>query len=82
MFQDVNDEIPKFRSNEYIGEIVENSQRNTPVTMIGEGTIAEVFDHDQGTNGTFKLILEDPTDMFEVRTIKLHFIFLNLKKSG
>ena len=46
---------------------MENSQRNTPVTMVGEGVIAEVFDHDQGTNGTFKLILEDPTDMFEVK---------------
>ena len=76
--QDVNDEIPKFRSNEYIGEIVENSQRNTPVTMIGEGTIAEVFDHDQGTNGTFKLILEDPTDMFEVSQL-IHFISLKYR---
>ena len=66
----MNDEIPKFRSSEYVGEIVENSQRNTPITMIGDDTIAEVFDHDQGTNGTFKLILEDPTDVFEVCYLK------------
>ena len=57
---------------------MENSQRNTPVTMIGEGTIAEVFDHDQGTNGTFKLILEDPTDMFEVSQL-IHFISLKYR---
>ena len=61
----MNDEIPKFRSNEYVGEIVENSQKNTPVTMHNEA-IAEVFDFDQGTNGTFKLILEDPSETFEV----------------
>ena len=36
--------------------------------MIGDDIIAEVFDHDQGTNGTFKLILDDPTDVFEVRS--------------
>ena len=64
-FQDVNDEIPKFRSNEYIGDIVENSQKNTPVTMLNDA-IAEVFDFDQGTNGTFNLILEDPSGTFEV----------------
>ena len=64
-FQDVNDEIPKFRSNEYVGDIVENSQKNTPVTMLNDA-IAEVFDFDQGTNGTFNLILEDPSGTFEV----------------
>ena len=57
---------------------MENSQRNTPVTMIGEGTIAEVFDHDQGTNGTFKLILEDPTDMFEVSQL-IYFISIKYR---
>ena len=40
---------------------MENSQRNTPVTMLNDA-VAEVFDFDQGTNGTFKLYLEDPTD--------------------
>ena len=48
-----------------MGEIVENSQRKTPVTFVGDA-IAEVFDHDQGTNGTFNLILEDDTGLFEV----------------
>ena len=65
--QDVNDEIPKFRAQEYVGEIVENSQKNTPITMLGENVLAEVFDYDQGTNGTFELILDDPTDTFEVK---------------
>ena len=45
---------------------MENSQRNTPVTMLNDA-VAEVFDFDQGTNGTFKLYLEDPTDIFEVK---------------
>ena len=49
-----------------MGEIVENSQKNTPVSFLGDDVIAEVFDHDQGTNGTFQLLLEDPTDSFEV----------------
>lgn len=64
-FQDVNDEVPRFRSNSYVGEIAENSQRKTPVTFLGD-SIAEVFDHDQGTNGTFNLILEDDSGLFEV----------------
>ena len=45
---------------------MENSQRKTPVTFVGDA-IAEVFDHDQGTNGTFNLILEDDTGLFEVK---------------
>ena len=64
-FQDVNDEVPRFRSNSYVGEIAENSQRKTPVTLLGD-SIAEVFDHDQGTNGTFNLILKDDSGLFEV----------------
>ena len=44
--------------------------------MIGDDIIAEVFDHDQGTNGTFKLILDDPTDVFEVRIRLLYKIYI------
>ena len=32
-FQDINDELPTFRSREYIGEINENAQKGTPVTF-------------------------------------------------
>ena len=49
---------------------MENSQKNTPITMLGENVLAEVFDYDQGTNGTFELILEDPTNTFEVSFVK------------
>ena len=55
MFQDLNDEIPKFKSPSYVAEIYENAQKNTPVTLIGEDMIPEVFDHDQGTNGTLMM---------------------------
>ena len=33
MQQDVNDELPTFRSSRYIGEISENAQKGTPVTL-------------------------------------------------
>ena len=62
----MNDEIPKFKSESYVGEISENAQKNTPVTLLGPNMIPEVFDHDQGTNGTFKLFLEGDDNIFEV----------------
>ncbi|KAK6628109.1 hypothetical protein RUM44_010591 [Polyplax serrata] len=62
---DVNDEIPKFRSDFYEAEINENPQMNTPVTFLG-GAIPEVYDHDQGNNGTFQLLLEGDHGIFEV----------------
>ena len=94
-FQDINDEVPRFRSSAYVAEIAENAQKNTPVTWLGKGNIAEVFviiiiiiviiiiiiiimniiiiifivkvfDHDLGTNGTFKLFLEGDKNIFEV----------------
>ena len=71
----MNDEIPRFRSTSYVGEIVENSQRKTPVTFVGDA-IAEVFDHDQGTNGTFNLILEDDTGLFEVKISLISFLII------
>jgi cadherin 23 len=49
-----------------VAEISENAQKNTPVTFLGQNMIPEVFDHDQGTNGTFRLFLEDDDNMFEV----------------
>ena len=66
LFQDINDEVPQFRSSQYVAEISENAQKNTPVTWLGGDSITEVFDHDLGTNGTFKLFLEGDRNIFEV----------------
>ncbi|XP_022239300.1 cadherin-23-like [Limulus polyphemus] len=62
---DVNDETPTFRSKKYIAEVNENAQVNVPVNFIGD-SLPEVFDHDQGTNGTFRMYLEEDNDVFEV----------------
>lgn len=43
---DVNDETPRFRSERYVGEILENAQQNTPITFL-QDAIPEVFDYDQ-----------------------------------
>ena len=43
--QDINDEIPRFRSSLYVAEISENAQKNTPVTWLGGDTVAEVSLH-------------------------------------
>ncbi|XP_058129586.1 cadherin-23 [Anopheles ziemanni] len=62
---DVNDEVPRFRSESYECEIGENAQENTLATFL-EGSMNEVFDYDQGKNGTFRLSLQPPSDIFEV----------------
>lgn len=62
---DVNDETPTFASRQYIAEINENAEVNVPVNFLGN-TVAEVFDHDQGNNGTFKLFLEGDDGVFDV----------------
>ena len=43
LLQDINDEIPRFRSSLYVAEISENAQKNTPVTWLGGDTVAEVM---------------------------------------
>lgn len=43
---DVNDEKPRFRSERYVGEIIENAQQNTPITFL-QDAVPEVFDYDQ-----------------------------------
>ncbi|OXU32081.1 hypothetical protein TSAR_007838 [Trichomalopsis sarcophagae] len=65
ILMDVNDETPTFRSSKYIAEINENAPHNTPVNFIGDA-IPEVFDHDLGSNGTFKLVIEGDQGIFEV----------------
>jgi hypothetical protein len=59
--------LPRFRSAFYVAEVAEHSLAKTPLTIIGANNIAEVFDPDLGTNGTFRLFLENAQDMFEVR---------------
>lgn len=67
MIIDVNDEIPRFRNPEgYVCEIPENAQRNTPVSFLGDAR-PEVFDFDQGVNGTFQLHIQTDPDMEEYK---------------
>ncbi|XP_029849055.2 cadherin-23 [Ixodes scapularis] len=65
LLTDVNDEEPTFRSRHYVAEVNENAQLNVPVNFVGD-SIAEVYDHDQGSNGTFQLRLEEDNGVFEV----------------
>ncbi|XP_044002013.1 cadherin-23 isoform X2 [Aphidius gifuensis] len=62
---DVNDEKPRFRSDYYTAEINENAPYNTPVNFIGN-SIPEIYDHDLGTNGTFKMYIKDDGGRFEI----------------
>ncbi|XP_076365612.1 cadherin-23-like isoform X2 [Tachypleus tridentatus] len=62
---DVNDKTPTFRGTKYIAEVNENAQIHVPVNFIGN-SVPEVFDHDQGNNGTFRMYLEDDNEIFEV----------------
>ncbi|ODN06167.1 Cadherin-23 [Orchesella cincta] len=62
---DVNDETPTFKSESYLAEIQENSQAGVPVTFLGN-SVAEVYDHDLGLNGTFRLRTEGDGGVFSV----------------
>nr|XP_033326560.1 cadherin-23 isoform X1 [Megalopta genalis]XP_033326561.1 cadherin-23 isoform X1 [Megalopta genalis]XP_033326562.1 cadherin-23 isoform X1 [Megalopta genalis] len=62
---DVNDETPKFRNPRYRAEINENAPYNTPVNFIGDA-IPEVYDHDLGTNGTFRIFVDGDDGIFDV----------------
>lgn len=67
---DVNDEIPRFRFRFYTAEILENSPPDMPVTFVGRMSkensndddsnilSPQVYDLDQGNNGTFTVHLE------------------------
>ncbi|XP_017067176.2 LOW QUALITY PROTEIN: cadherin-23 [Drosophila eugracilis] len=63
---DVNDEIPTFGETVYRCEVNENAQTNTPLNFIDEEIQNVVFDHDEGNNGTFRLFLDPPNDLFEI----------------
>ncbi|XP_035709581.1 cadherin-23-like isoform X3 [Folsomia candida] len=62
---DIDDERPRFKSTSYLAEITENSQEGVPVTFLAKG-IPEVFDHDLGLNGTFRLKTDGDGGIFEV----------------
>ncbi|XP_043267778.1 cadherin-23 [Venturia canescens] len=62
---DVNDETPRFRSPRYLAEINENAPQNTPVNFIAD-SIPEVYDHDLGTNGTFRMFIDGDNGIFDV----------------
>ncbi|XP_044756938.1 cadherin-23 [Coccinella septempunctata] len=66
---DVNDETPMFRSKHYDCEVAENSPVNTPLTFL-KSSIPEVFDYDQGLNGTFQLYVKGAGDMFDISPTK------------
>ncbi|XP_054726430.1 cadherin-23 [Anastrepha obliqua] len=63
---DINDEIPTFRQFIYRCEVNENSQSNTPLSFIDDDVQNYVEDHDMGNNGTFRLFLDPPNDLFEI----------------
>ncbi|XP_033232779.1 cadherin-23 [Drosophila pseudoobscura] len=63
---DVNDEIPTFGESLYRCEVNENAQTNTPLNFIDEDVQNVVYDHDEGNNGTFRLFLDPPNDLFEI----------------
>lgn len=63
---DVNDEIPTFGEAIYRCEVNENAQTNTPLNYIDGEVQNFVYDHDEGKNGTFRLFLDPPNDLFEI----------------
>lgn len=67
---DVNDETPTFRSPRYIAEIHENAVVNSPVTFLSQ-VIPQVYDYDQGKNGTFQMFIEGDMGTFEITPQKI-----------
>ncbi|XP_046672662.1 cadherin-23 isoform X2 [Homalodisca vitripennis] len=65
ILMDVNDETPTFRSKMYACEVNENAPANTPLTFLGH-VVPQVYDFDQGNNGTFDMLIEDDEGIFEV----------------
>ena len=64
---DVNDEKPTFKSNFYLAEISENAQVDTPLKFVDTNSVPQVFDYDQGNNGSFVLLLEgESSQYFEI----------------
>lgn len=81
---DINDQTPTFKSKEYIFEIGENSPTNTPLSFLKKSE-PEVYDFDQGINGTFDLFLLGANETFEVfpsRAINEATFLIRVKNSS
>lgn len=81
---DINDQTPTFKSNHYICEVVENAPPNTPLSFMQESE-PEVYDFDQGINGTFELLLLGENQTFEVtpsRVINEATFLIRVKNSS
>ncbi|KAB0799063.1 hypothetical protein PPYR_06943 [Photinus pyralis] len=70
MITDVNDEKPQFRNSHYECEVSENVPNNTPL-LFSPNFTPEVYDRDQGNNGTFILSIEGANNIFEVMPRKI-----------
>ncbi|KAF5304330.1 hypothetical protein FQA39_LY09709 [Lamprigera yunnana] len=70
LITDVNDERPQFRSPYYECEVSENVPNNTPLTFLPK-FVPEVYDFDQGNNGTFELAIKGSNNIFEVTPSKV-----------
>lgn len=66
---DINDQTPTFKSREYIFEVGENAPTNTPLSLLSKSE-PEVYDFDQGINGTFDLLLLGANETFEVSPLR------------
>ncbi|KAJ8962164.1 hypothetical protein NQ318_018121 [Aromia moschata] len=69
MVTDVNDEVPRFKNERYECEVAENAPINTPLTFLGN-SLPEVYDFDQGINGTFHLYVKGSGDTFDITPTK------------
>lgn len=81
---DINDQTPTFKSKEYICEVGENAPPNTPISFMKKSE-PEVYDFDQGINGTFDLFLLGANETFEVspsRAINEATFLIKVKNSS
>ncbi|CAG9764225.1 unnamed protein product [Ceutorhynchus assimilis] len=65
IISDINDETPTFKRKLYECQVAENAPNNTPLTFIGNA-VPEVFDYDQGINGTFLMYVKSKSEIFEI----------------
>lgn len=86
IIQDVNDERPSFKCPVLVGEINENALADMSVKFIGKNNIPQVYDLDQGINGSFSLSLEgEYSSLFEITPsegINEAYFMIRLKKTG
>lgn len=81
---DINDQTPTFKSNHYTCEVGENAPPNTPLSFMRKSE-PEVYDFDQGINGTFELFVLGANETFEVtpsRAINEASFLIRVKNSS